>query len=746
MPRARAGSGGDPRERWTEGIFGLAFVAAAVSMAVWLPAEPVSVASAVWLVGLFFVLCQVGVRRRRGAHPARAARGGADAASPDPFGRSAARGRRRSSWPACRPSPRDARRRWSYRRSRTAGSALHRLSCSRSSGYQRDRWATAGVVALATAGQVALDCRHGDLAAALRSRPPCAAISATASSWVYLVDVLFTPVAVIAAVAGHLALVYCRCGPAARRYCSRVFARERRGRIENALELHRTSPRARQRLQSIVQNSSDLITIVGARWRRSGRSPGSAETVFGAEWRAAVGMSILHERVHPDDAGRLEALLARVAQTEPGSAQHEAEWRIRHADGSYGYVETVATNLLDDERVARHRADRARHRRAPRLRGAAAPPRLPRPADPAGQPRAVLRPDRARARAHAARRAARRCAVRRPRRLQGRSTTTSATPRRRAAGRRRAAPARLRCAPADTVARLGGDEFGVLLEASPARTRSVQTARADPRGASASRSLLHGEPVLHQARASASRSSPTRTASVEELLRRPTSRCTRPSAAASGRYELYDATSSSSAVPASTRREPERATWFLRGDEQREEIVRCCSATTRSDACSSRSSTCGPARSPATRRSRASTPEPRPPNAWFAQAHRFGLGYALEARARRGRARRAPDRPDGHLPHAQPEPVRAAVGDGPGRAARALEDSSSRSPRTSCCGRRPASKRARRPARARRRIAIDDAGRRLRRPQARDAAAAGHHQARPALVDGRRARRRPGRR
>ena len=43
-----------------------------------------------------------------------------------------------------------------------------------------------------------------------------------------------------------------------------VFARERRGRIENALELHRMVAQSEQRLQSIVQNSSDLIAILAA--------------------------------------------------------------------------------------------------------------------------------------------------------------------------------------------------------------------------------------------------------------------------------------------------------------------------------------------------------------------------------------------------------------------------------------------------------------------------------------------------
>ena len=43
-----------------------------------------------------------------------------------------------------------------------------------------------------------------------------------------------------------------------------VFARERTGRIDNAMELQRIALDGRDRLQSIVQNASDLIAIVDA--------------------------------------------------------------------------------------------------------------------------------------------------------------------------------------------------------------------------------------------------------------------------------------------------------------------------------------------------------------------------------------------------------------------------------------------------------------------------------------------------
>ena len=57
-----------------------------------------------------------------------------------------------------------------------------------------------------------------------------------------------------------------------------------------------------------------------------------------------------------------------------------------------------------------------------------------------------------------------------------------------------------------------------------------------------------------------------------------------------------------------------------------------------------------------------------PPSWWFSQAHRFGLGAALEAEAV-GLALAAPGSPRGRLPVGQPEPVGARHSGGPRAAA-----------------------------------------------------------------------------
>src|SRR4051812_44812889 len=76
--------------------------------------------------------------------------------------------------------------------------------------------------------------------------------------WVYLVDACLAPVGFFAGLAGRshpalLAAVLPVGGLLA------VFARERRGRIENAFALQKVAQESRDRLQSLVQHSSDCI-------------------------------------------------------------------------------------------------------------------------------------------------------------------------------------------------------------------------------------------------------------------------------------------------------------------------------------------------------------------------------------------------------------------------------------------------------------------------------------------------------
>jgi len=125
-----------------------------------------------------------------------------------------------------------------------------------------------------------------------------------------------------------------------------VFASERRRR---ANELRMSEERARKDAQfrSMIQNSSDVIAILEASGEIRYLSP-SVRRVLGFEPEERLGKTGFAS-VHPEDAQKAQGALARVI-SEPDST-HVDEFRVRHADGSWRWLEVSATNLLSDSNV-----------------------------------------------------------------------------------------------------------------------------------------------------------------------------------------------------------------------------------------------------------------------------------------------------------------------------------------------------------------------------------------------------------
>jgi diguanylate cyclase (GGDEF)-like protein/PAS domain S-box-containing protein len=102
-----------------------------------------------------------------------------------------------------------------------------------------------------------------------------------------------------------------------------------------------------ERFRSLVQNSSDVITILDADGNIRYHSE-SVRRVFGYDPD-----ELLHgdfrTRVHPDDRDRVAGFIAD-ASLRPGVTP-PATWRVRHRDGTWLHTETVAANLLDDPNV-----------------------------------------------------------------------------------------------------------------------------------------------------------------------------------------------------------------------------------------------------------------------------------------------------------------------------------------------------------------------------------------------------------
>ena len=115
------------------------------------------------------------------------------------------------------------------------------------------------------------------------------------------------------------------------------------GRVELARVLHET--RTERRFQSMVRDSSDLITLLDADLRIDYEGP-AVENVLGRSPNELVG-KFLDEFVHPDDALTVQAQLTKVL-TGGLRASARFEYRAAHASGQWRTIDTVINNLLDE--------------------------------------------------------------------------------------------------------------------------------------------------------------------------------------------------------------------------------------------------------------------------------------------------------------------------------------------------------------------------------------------------------------
>lgn len=114
-------------------------------------------------------------------------------------------------------------------------------------------------------------------------------------------------------------------------------------RLYDELEQSRDELRAsEERFRSLVQNSSDLITILDVDGTLKYASP-SVERLMGYRPEEWMGTNML-TLVHPEDMDRAANSLAAVID-EPG-AHPPLTLRVRHNDGSWRYIEMTANNLI----------------------------------------------------------------------------------------------------------------------------------------------------------------------------------------------------------------------------------------------------------------------------------------------------------------------------------------------------------------------------------------------------------------
>ena len=116
--------------------------------------------------------------------------------------------------------------------------------------------------------------------------------------------------------------------------------------LEKSLEdLHESE----RRFRSMVENGSDLISILNADGTRRYMSP-SYERVLGYKLEELSGASAF-TIIHPDDLHHVVDAFSQAARI-PEMTLTRIEYRVRHRNGSWRNIETIGKNLLADPAVA----------------------------------------------------------------------------------------------------------------------------------------------------------------------------------------------------------------------------------------------------------------------------------------------------------------------------------------------------------------------------------------------------------
>ena len=113
------------------------------------------------------------------------------------------------------------------------------------------------------------------------------------------------------------------------------------------LLLRRAGAEQAAQFRSLVNNSSDLITVLAPDGTIAYQSP-SVQRVLGRPPADLVGTA-LGDLVHPDDQDHVDVSLTKLVEAPGATANFGC--RLQHEDGSWRHVESTCTNLADDPRV-----------------------------------------------------------------------------------------------------------------------------------------------------------------------------------------------------------------------------------------------------------------------------------------------------------------------------------------------------------------------------------------------------------
>jgi diguanylate cyclase (GGDEF)-like protein/PAS domain S-box-containing protein len=105
--------------------------------------------------------------------------------------------------------------------------------------------------------------------------------------------------------------------------------------------------RSEERFRALTQNASDIVTLLGADGIIRYQSP-SVERILGYQPEEMIGENAF-DYVHPEDLARVQSRFAEgLADAD---LRPSTEYRFRHKDGTWRYLESVGSNLLGNSDV-----------------------------------------------------------------------------------------------------------------------------------------------------------------------------------------------------------------------------------------------------------------------------------------------------------------------------------------------------------------------------------------------------------
>jgi PAS domain S-box-containing protein len=112
---------------------------------------------------------------------------------------------------------------------------------------------------------------------------------------------------------------------------------------ENQLKVKQSE----KRFKSLVQNGSDLVSIINIENNHLYLSP-TYLALLGITAEESMGKSFI-ESIHPDDKEYVSASIKGLKNEEQAELN---PYRFRHGDGSWRWLETIVTNLLNDSSIS----------------------------------------------------------------------------------------------------------------------------------------------------------------------------------------------------------------------------------------------------------------------------------------------------------------------------------------------------------------------------------------------------------